>query len=107
MDLLQIHIAIAECDSHAVCTAHFENMPESDRPPQHEIYDTLKKLEGHTFFRCQVQLGEKKAQFESPSVEPDGRAHLVFETIEKAWTKIRGEIAPPPENERPLIVLPG
>jgi hypothetical protein len=104
MELLQLNIGIVECDSHKVCEAHYEAMAEADRPPQHEIYDTLKKLENHTFFRCQIQLGEKKAQFESPSVEADGRAHLVFETIEKAWTKIRGEIAPTPET--PLIVLP-
>jgi len=104
MQLIKLNIGIVECDSHAVCEAHYENMSEADRPPQHEIYDQLKKLENHTFFRCQIQLGEKTAQFESPSTSEDGRAHLVFETIEKAWTKIRGEITPTPE-EPPLIVL--
>lgn len=105
MNLLAINIGIVECDSHAVCKAHYEAMDEMTRPPQHEIHDALKRLENHTFFRCKIQLGEKTAQFESPSTSEDGRAHLVFETIEKAWTKIRGEIAPTPDA--PLIVLPG
>lgn len=105
MELLQINIGIVECDSYTVCEAHYDNMPEDERPPAGEIFETLKKLQDHTFFRCKIQLGEKTAQFESPSTSADGRAHLVFETIEKAWTKIRGEIAPTPES--PLIVLPG
>lgn len=105
MDLLKINIGIVECDSHAICEAHYANMPEAERPPQHEIHDTLERINGKTFFRCQIQLGEKNAQFESPSADAENRTHLLFETIEQAWVKIRGEISPAPET--PIIVLPG
>lgn len=90
MPLLALNIGIVECDAHAACKAHYDNM-NINRPPQEEIDALLAKLKDHTFFRCRVTLGEKTMQLESPSTDDGGRQSLLAQTMEQCWKALRKE----------------
>ena len=90
MDLLKINIGIVECDSHAICEAHYANMPEAERPPQHKIMPRRRKalrFEGGAIVGSVERQSARAHPFWRPALSA-GEAAATNAVSVAAWTLV-------------------